>query len=107
MLVMVYYLRICFQILILLKKWHLEQINYDVINPGIAPYLYNIVQEKISSCDCFVVAFDESLNDVSQLSQMGTFFRFWYSASNIGKVRYWNSGHSLTFWNILIDESLL
>ena len=61
-----------------------------VVNQRIAPYFHNILKEQVSACDCYVITFDESLNDVTQSSQMDVLVRFWDNSSNTVKVRFWD-----------------
>ena len=45
--------------------WSWKSLCY-VVNNGIVPYLKKNLKDKILLFDCFVVGFDESLNQVTQ-----------------------------------------
>ena len=73
-----------------------DKLRY-VVNQRIAPYFHKILKEEVSACSCCVIIFDESLNDVTQSSQMDVLVRFWDNSSNNVKVRFWDSsflGHA-------------
>ena len=62
-----------------------------VVNHGIAPYFKTILKDEILLSDCFVVSFDESLNQVTQQCKMDLVIRFWNFTQNKIQVRFWNS----------------
>ena len=67
-----------------------------VINHGLATHFKQILKDGITKSDCYVVSFDESLNDITQTCQMDILIRYWDSNDSV-KVRYWTSsflGHS-------------
>ena len=47
-----------------------------VINFGIAPYFRDILYNHLQKSDCFVISFDESLNDYTQNCQMDILIRY-------------------------------
>ena len=68
-----------------------------VVNHDITPYLKTIIKDEIVLSDCFVVSFDESLNQVPQQCDMNLVIRFWDFLKNKIQVRFWNSiyvGHN-------------
>ena len=68
-----------------------------VANYGIAPYFKTILEGVVKISDCYVISFDESLNDSTQTCQMDLIVRYWDSQKNEVKVRYWDSelfGHA-------------
>ena len=67
-----------------------------VINFGIAPYFRDILYNHLKS-DCFVISFDESLNDYTQNCQMDILIRNFDHVEDSVKVRYVDSkifGHA-------------
>ena len=56
-----------------------------VINFGIAPYFRDILYNHLKS-DCFVISFDESLNDYTQNCQMDILIRFFDHVEDRVKV---------------------
>ena len=62
-----------------------------VVNHGMAPYFKTILKDEILLSDCFVVSFDESLNQVTQQCKMDLVIRFWNFTQNKIQVRFWNS----------------
>ena len=56
-----------------------------VINFGIAPYFRYILYNHLKS-DCFVISFDESLNDYTQNCQMDILIRFFDHVEDRVKV---------------------
>ena len=47
-----------------------------VINFRIAPYFRDILYNHLQKSDCFVISFDESLNDYTQNCQMDILIRY-------------------------------
>ena len=68
-----------------------------VVNHGIAPYLKEMLENEVKISDWFVGSFDESLNDVTQTSEMDICIRFWNKENNRVEDRYRDSqflGHT-------------
>ena len=61
------------------------------INFGIAPYFGDILYNHSQKSDCFVIYFDESLNDYAQNCQMDILIRYFDHVENRVKVRYLDS----------------
>lgn len=64
---------------------------------GLAPYFKSRLMEQVSNCDHFVLAFDESLNKVTQHGQMDLHIRFMDKVSGKVSTRYLGSqflGHA-------------
>ena len=78
-----------------------------VINFGIAPYFRDILYNHLQKSDCFVISFDESLNDYTQMGewifincQMDILIRYFDHVENRMKVGYVDSkffGHQDLF----------
>lgn len=62
-----------------------------VICHGLAPHFKSNLQNDIMECQFYVIAFDESLNKVSQKCQMDLFIRFWSNNTEKVETRYWTS----------------
>ncbi|XP_047123731.1 uncharacterized protein LOC124806683 [Hydra vulgaris] len=72
-----------------------SKVSY-IVNHGLAPYFKTLLKEEITKSDCYIVSFDESLNDITQTCQMDLLVRYWDGNDKV-KVRYWTSaflGHS-------------
>ena len=68
-----------------------------VVNHGLAPYFKSLLKNDLLKTDFLVYSFDESLNDATQTTEMDLHVRFWDSAENKVKVRYYDStflGHA-------------
>ena len=68
-----------------------------VINFVIALYFRDILYNHLQKSDCFVISFDESLNDYTQNCQMDILIRYFDHVENRVKVRYLDSkffGHA-------------
>ena len=63
-----------------------------VINFRIALYFRDILYNHLQKSDCFVISFDESLNDYTQNCQMDILIRLFDHVENRVTVRY------LDFW---------
>ena len=59
------------------EKMQLEpsKLKY-VVNHGIAPYVKEILKSQVIDTVCFVLSFDESLNEVTQTSETDNCLRF-------------------------------
>ena len=67
------------------------------INHGLAPYFKTILNDTLKLSDIHVYSFDESLNDVTQTSEMDVYLRYWDVNDNHVKVCYYGSsflGHA-------------
>ena len=58
---------------------------------GLAPYFYQLMLSKISSCPYYTISFDESLNSSVQKGQMDFIIRFWNSDTDSVATRYLGS----------------
>jgi len=68
-----------------------------VITHGLARYFKQEFEETLSKCEFYTVAFDESLNKVSQKKQMDIHVRYWNSIDNEVSSCYYSSvflGHT-------------
>ena len=61
------------------------------ITYGLAPYFKSLLNDTISSLDCFVAMFDESYHKISRRGQMDLHVRFWDIENNYVARRYFNS----------------
>ena len=67
------------------------------IQHGLYPYFKSILEDNLKKADCYVISFDESLNEFTQNCQMDLLARFWCNDTNEVQVRYWDSkfiGHA-------------
>ena len=67
------------------------------INFGIAPYFRDTLYNHLQKSDCFVISFDENLNDYTQNCQMDVLIRYFDHVEDRVKVRYLDSkifGHA-------------
>ena len=67
------------------------------ITHGLAPYSKSILVDAIGRSDVCKCSFDESLNKVTQSSEMDLYVRFWNADSNQVQSRYFGSsflGHT-------------
>ena len=62
-----------------------------LINYGLAPYFYTLLENELQKCDAFVICFDEALNKISQQAQMDIHVRFWSNSNQKVVTRYLNS----------------
>ena len=69
-----------------------DKLRY-LITYGIAPYFYDLLKDNVNNSDCYTVLFDESLNRISQTSQMDYLLRYWDNIAKRVKVRFWNSSY--------------
>ena len=68
-----------------------------VISFGIAPYFRDILYNHLQKSDCFVISFDESLNDYTENCQINILIRYFDHVENRVKVLYLDSkffGHA-------------
>ena len=61
------------------------------ITHGLAPYFKLILADAIGRSDLYTHSFDESLNEVTQSSEMDLFVRYWNADSNQVQSRYFGS----------------
>ena len=81
-----------------------DKLKYSV-NYGLAPYFKSILETNVKNSDCYVILFDESLNDITQNCEMDLIIRYFDSVENRVNVRYWDSsffGHG-THQDLLIQ----
>ena len=52
----------------------INQIN--VFKHGIAPYLKSLLKADIKKSDCYLILFDESLNEKMQMSKIDVYIRY-------------------------------
>lgn len=91
-------LRVMFPDSEIAKKFQLgsTKIGY-IIRHGLAPYFSAELQSEAKQCEHFVLAFDESLNKVSQHGQMDVHIRFYDKSGGKVSTRYFGSqflGHA-------------
>ena len=71
-----------------------------LIKHGIASYEKSLLEADIKKSNCYVVSFDGSLNEKTQVSEMDVYILYWDSCNKQVKVRYWGSkflGHATSF----------
>ena len=82
------------------------------VNFGMAPYFKSILIENIKGSSCYIVSFDESLNDMTQSYEMELLLRYFDEIYYKVKVRYYDSqffGHGTSkdiqkqFNNAILD----
>lgn len=66
-----------------------DKLSY-MVDYGLAPYFRNELSKTLGT-SVFSVSFDESLNKITQSSQMDIHIRFWDEASDQVITRYWTS----------------
>ena len=62
-----------------------------IVTYGLAPYFKSLLNDTLSSLDCFVAMFDEFYNKISKQGQMDLHVRFWDIESNCVATWYFNS----------------
>ena len=62
-----------------------------VINHGLAPFFKNQLEIVLRKSELYVHSFDESLNLVTQMSEIDLYIRYWDKTENVVKVRYYGS----------------
>ena len=73
-----------------------DKIRY-MTNYGLAPYLKGLLIDSLKKSDCFVVSFDESLNDALQSCEMDLLLRYFDSNDFTVKIHCYDSrffGHA-------------
>ena len=62
-----------------------------VTSHGLATNFKEILKDRVMTSDsCFVISFDESLNNVTQKSEMDLLIRYWDTVDQEVKVRFWD-----------------
>jgi hypothetical protein len=88
------------------KKFQLSSTKMAyIIRFGLAPYFHSELLSQVKNCDHFVLAFDESLNKVTQHGQMDIHIRFFDNLCGKVNTRYLGSqflGHATA--NDLVDK---
>ena len=64
-----------------------------LITYGIAPYFYELLKDNVNNSNCYTVLFDESLNRISQTSQMDILLRYWDTTAKMVKIQFCNSSY--------------
>ena len=59
-----------------------------IVNYGIAPYFYEILNANVNLADFYAISFDESMNSITQTNHMYCFMRYWDSEANLVKVQF-------------------
>ena len=68
-----------------------------MVNHGITTYMKDILRDDVRKFDLYVVSFDESTNDITQICEMDICQRFWNYETSKVEDRYWDSeflGHT-------------
>ena len=53
-----------------------------MVNHGIAPNVKDILRDDVRKSDWYVVSFDDSMNDITQTSDIDICLRFWNDETN-------------------------
>ena len=61
------------------------------VNHGLAPYFKTLLQTTLEKSGILSYSFDESLNEVTLVSETDLFVRFWDGTDKCVKVRYYGS----------------
>ena len=62
-----------------------------IVTYGLAPYFKSLINDTLSSLDCFVAMFDESHNKISKGGQMDLHVCFWDTKNNYVATQYFSS----------------
>ena len=68
-----------------------------MVNHGIVTYVKDILRDDVRKFDLYVVSFDESMNDITQICEMDICQRYWNYETNKVEDRNWDSeflGHT-------------
>ena len=68
-----------------------------IVNYGIAPYFKQLLDAKLKKAPLYTLSFDESLNEITQESEMVVMVQYWDEEENEVRTRYLGStflGHS-------------
>ena len=60
-----------------------------LIKHGITPYLRSLLEAVIKKFDSYVILFDESLNEKTQMCKMDVYICYWDSCNKQVNIRYW------------------
>ena len=71
------------------------------VNFRIAPYFKSILVENVKGSLCYIVSFDESLNEMTQSCEMDLLLRYCNEVDYKVKVRYYDSQF---FWPWYIER---
>ena len=72
-----------------------------IVTFGLAPYFKGLLNDTLSSLDCFVAMFDESYNKISKRGQLDLHVRFWDIQNNcVGRL------HGILIQNFLGKQQL-
>ena len=86
------YLLVCFLIVKLPNPLNLDPPNLNMLSISeLLIYFRDILYNHLQKSDCFVISFDESLNDYAQNCQMDILIRYFDHVENTVKVRYLDS----------------
>ena len=62
-----------------------------LIKHGIASYLKSLSEADINKSDCYLISFDENLNENTQMCKMDVYICYYDSCNKQVKVLYWGS----------------
>jgi len=62
-------------------KLQRTKLTYTIVH-GLAKHFLHELQDNIKKVDFFTIAFDESLNKISEKEQMDIFIRYWDDERN-------------------------
>jgi hypothetical protein len=84
--------KVMFSDSLIAQKLHLhkDKVGY-MFTFGIGPYFQTELSKYLQTLDFYTLSFDESLNKVTQKSQMDFIVRYWDNALNIVQCRYLTS----------------
>ena len=83
------YLLVCFLIVKLPNPLNLDPPNLNMLSISeLLIYFRDILYNHLQKSDCFVISFDESLNDYAQNCQMDILIRYFDHVEDRVKVRY-------------------
>jgi len=66
------------------------KISYSILY-GIAPYFCRQLHNLVDSCDNVILQFDESLNSISQKTQMDLYIKFWHPNQSLVSTQFFDS----------------
>ena len=67
-----------------------DKLRY-MVNFGIAPYFKSLLVKRLNETDCYVISFDESLNDMTQSCEMDLLIRYFDCSDDEVKTRFYDS----------------
>lgn len=77
-------------------KLQRTKLTYTIVH-GLAKHFLYELQDILKKVDCFTIAFDESLNKISEKEQIDIYIRYWDDETNKVLCQYYNStflGHT-------------